>query len=85
MTDESKQLSDGEGDVAADESDDEHAEATDPTVPQVELSLYQLNVRVSGRATDDLDDVEDSAVRLIDYLIERAETLEDQPDGRGLG
>ena len=70
------------------ESDDE--EPTEPpaggeTVPEVELGLYQASVRVQGRADDDLDTVTDSARELIDYLIEKAETLEDQPDGRGLG
>jgi hypothetical protein len=85
MTDESESLSDGEGRLEEDEASGETAENHDPTVPQVELSLYQLNVKVSGQSTDGLDDVEGAATRLMDYLIERTDALEDQPDGRGLG
>lgn len=55
------------------------------TVPEVELGLYQVSVRVKGRADDDLGTVEETAVRLIDHLVERAETLEEAPDDRGLG
>lgn len=55
------------------------------TVPEVELGLYQVSVRVKGRADDDLGEVEETAVRLIDHLVERAETLEESPDDRGLG
>lgn len=73
---------------SADEHDDETREEStethDPTVPQVELTLYQLNVKVSGQATDGLDDVEASAMELMDYLIEQSQSLEDRPDGRGL-
>ncbi len=72
-----------------DEPDDESAdhEATnhDDTVPHVELGLYQLTVKVSGQSSDDLTDVEDSAKRLLNYLVEKAETLEEAPDNRGLG
>ena len=84
MTDESDP-NDGEGagsDAAA------NGEALDPgreTVPEVELGLYQVSVRVKGRADDDLAAVEETAVRLIDHLVERAETLEEAPDDRGLG
>ena len=85
MADESESLTDGEGKLESDEPNEETAENHDPTVPQVELSLYQLNVKVSGQATDELADVEDSAVRLMDYLIDQTDALEDQPDGRGLG
>ncbi|SFR71186.1 hypothetical protein SAMN04487947_3806 [Halogeometricum rufum] len=56
----------------------------DDTVPNVELGLYQLSVRVSGRSDDDLKTVEDSAKRLMDYLIDRAAELEERPDDRGL-
>jgi hypothetical protein len=56
----------------------------DETVPNVELSLYELSVRVSGRSDDDLRSVEESATRLMDYLIERSEALEERPDERGL-
>lgn len=58
---------------------------TPDTVPRVDLSLYQVSVSVSGRAEDDLDDVEETARRLMDYLVDRAETLEEEPDERGLG
>jgi hypothetical protein len=39
---------------------------------------------VSGRSDDDLKTVEDSAKRLMDYLIDRAAELEERPDDRGL-
>ena len=67
---------------------DDAADAPDPgpdTVPEVELGLYQVSVRVKGRADDDLETVEETAVRLVDHLVERAETLEEAPDDRGLG
>ena len=67
---------DGDDEASGDQSD---------TVPEVELGLYQASVRVQGRADDDLDTVEQSARELIDHLVEQAESLEDQPDGRGLG
>ncbi|POG57120.1 hypothetical protein [Haloferax marisrubri] len=56
----------------------------DETVPHVELDLYELSVRVSGQSSDELDDVEASATRLMDYLVDHAKELEDQPDTRGL-
>ena len=59
--------------------------AEDETVPTVELELYELTVRLSGRSDDDLTDVEESAKRLLDYLVENAQHLEDHPDERGLG
>jgi hypothetical protein len=40
---------------------------------------------VTGQADDDLPAVEESAVRLLDEVVERAEQLQDGPDGRGLG
>ncbi|WP_435064950.1 hypothetical protein [Halobaculum sp. EA56] len=55
------------------------------TVPEVELGLYQVSVRVKGQADDDLGEVEEAATRLIDHLVERASTLEEEPDQRGLG
>ncbi|SFR68884.1 hypothetical protein [Halogeometricum limi] len=73
---------DGSGDDGADDA--EMNGAYDDTVPNVELGLYQLSVRVSGRSDDDLKTVEDSAKRLMDYLIDRAEELEERPDDRGL-
>jgi hypothetical protein len=54
------------------------------TVPSVELDLYDLSVRVSGQATDDLDAVEGTARSLMEYLVEQAHALEDSPDDRGL-
>jgi hypothetical protein len=50
----------------------------------VELDLYDLSVRVSGQSTDDLDAVEGAARELMDFLVDRARTLEDRPDDRGL-
>lgn len=76
------------GDAADDEDEERDAELSngyDDTVPNVELGLYQLSVRVSGRSEDDLQTVEDSAKRLMDYLIDRAGELEERPDDRGLG
>jgi hypothetical protein len=61
------------------------AERPDETVPAVELGLYQLSVKVNGQSSDSIDDVEASARRLMDYLVETAEALEDNPDDRGLG
>ncbi len=58
---------------------------TDETTPHVELDLYQISVRVSGQSSDELREVESTARRLMDYLIEQSETLEDAPDDRGLG
>lgn len=77
-----------DGGDAADDEDERDAELSngyDDTVPNVELGLYQLSVRVSGRSEDDLQTVEDSAKRLMDYLIDRAGELEERPDDRGLG
>jgi hypothetical protein len=57
----------------------------DETTPRVELDMYQLSVRVTGRSDDELDAVASSARGLMDYLIEQSERLEDEPDSRGLG
>ncbi len=59
--------------------------AEDDTVPTVELELYELTVRLSGRSDDDLTDVEETSKRLLDYLVRNAQHLEDHPDDRGLG
>jgi hypothetical protein len=59
--------------------------AGDETVPRVEMGLYQLSVAVSGRSDDDLEAVEGAARRLMDYLVERSETLEERPADRGRG
>jgi hypothetical protein len=53
--------------------------------PEVELGLYQINVRVRGTNDDDLDAVEETACGLVEHLVEQAKELEDEPDGRGLG
>jgi hypothetical protein len=75
------------GEAAEDEPSGEagEADADRDTVPEVKLTLYQLSVGVTGQATDDLEDVEASATRLMDYLVEKAGDLEDHPDDRGLG
>ncbi|WP_042666205.1 MULTISPECIES: hypothetical protein [unclassified Haloferax] len=70
-------------DGGTDERDDGNGNG-DETVPHVELDLYELSVRVSGQSSDELDDVEASATRLMDYLVDHAKELEDQPDTRGL-
>ena len=74
----------GDATDGEDGRDAEVANGFDETVPNVELGLYQLSVRVSGRSEDDLQTVEDSAKRLMDYLIDRAGELEERPDDRGL-
>jgi hypothetical protein len=87
-TDEEGPAADGDADAepvdADDEEDADLNNGYDDTVPNVELGLYQLSVRVSGRSDDDLKTVEDSAKRLMDYLIDRAAELEERPDDRGL-
>jgi len=75
---------DGESPVVPAEADPTDADASE-TVPEVELGLYQVSVRVSGQAGDDLAEVEETATRLVDHLVERARTLEEEPDRRGLG
>jgi len=69
--------------VTEDTTDD--AGDADGTVPEVELGLYQASVTVRGRSDDDLDDVEDAAVDLMNYLAELSEDLDDSPEGIGLG
>lgn len=77
-------LTDGGTADSTDEAPDEEIE-TDDTVSSVELELYQITVSVTGQAEDDLPAVEESAVRLLDEVVDRAEQLQDGPDGRGLG
>ena len=77
---------DGGGSDRADGGgEDVQPDAGADSVPEVELSLYQVSVRVRGRGDDDLSAVEETATRLVDYLVERAETLDQEPDQRGLG
>lgn len=77
---------DGGADDAEDEGDDGPDGENGPdSVPEVSLTLYQLTVSVTGQASDDLTDVEESAMRLMDYLVEKSGDLEDHPDNRGLG
>jgi hypothetical protein len=73
------------GENEEDPADDADESADRDTVPEVTLTLYQLSVGVTGQTTDDLEDVEASATRLMDYLVEKAGDLEDHPDDRGLG
>jgi hypothetical protein len=80
--------SDGGEETSAVEVDDaaENGEnGGDETVPAVEIELYQLSVSVSGQSDDSLEDIEGTARRLMDYLVEQAQSLEDAPDNRGLG
>ncbi|WP_396612540.1 hypothetical protein ACH9L7_04495 [Haloferax sp. S1W] len=81
-TAEAENLENGQQVAVGDEGQHAHG---DETVPHVELELYELSVRVSGQSTDGLDEVEESATRLMDVLIDHARKLEDKPDTRGLG
>ncbi|ESS11028.1 MAG: hypothetical protein A07HR60_02173 [uncultured archaeon A07HR60] len=78
-------LTDGGSAEPTDEAPDGGESESDDTVPSVELELFQISVSVTGQAEDDLPAVEESAVRLLDEVVERAEQLQDGPDGRGLG
>ncbi len=78
-------LTDGGSAESTPEDADDGESETDDTVPSVELELFQITVSVTGQADDDLPAVEESAVRLLDEVVERAEQLQDGPDGRGLG
>ena len=69
-----------DGDVDADAERE-----ADGSVPEIELSLYQATVSVSGRSDDDLEDVEATARALMEYLADLSEELDDEPDGIGLG
>lgn len=71
--------------MTTEEPQGEEEQRDDDTTPEVELALYQASVRVQGRADDDLDAVQSSARELIDHLVDQAETLEEDHDGRGLG
>ena len=77
-------VADDEAEHAADGGSDDENGNGDDTVPHVELGLYELSVRVSGQSDDELEDVEESATRLMEFLIDQAKQLEDQPDTRGL-
>ncbi|WP_411968610.1 hypothetical protein [Haloferax sp. YSSS75] len=83
---EAEVVTDNEAARAADGgTDDDNEDGNgDETVPHVELGLYELSVRVSGQSDDELEDVEKSATRLMEFLIDQAKQLEDQPDTRGL-
>ena len=52
-----------------------------------DLPLAELEKRLAEklRSAHDLDDVAATARELMDYLVDTAESLEDQPDNRGLG
>lgn len=73
------------GDTDAGAAEAETDDGTPDTAPEVELGLYQIDVRVRGSADDDLDNVEGTARELVDHLVDQAQQLEDEPDGRGLG
>ncbi|MFB6302487.1 MAG: hypothetical protein ABEH78_06470 [Haloferacaceae archaeon] len=73
------------GEAANRPDDDGNGDGGTPTVPTVDLDLYQLSVSVSGQAEDELTDVEETARRLMEYLVDQAERLEERPDERGLG
>lgn len=75
----------GEDEEPGEDTSAVEEDANHDTVPEVKLTLYQLSVGVTGQTTDDLEDVEASATRLMDYLVEKAGDLEDHPDDRGLG
>ncbi|MEZ3143109.1 hypothetical protein [Halobaculum sp. MBLA0143] len=83
------QESDEEMETETDAPEDDEAPPNDAespdTAPEVELGLYQINVRVKGSADDDLAAVEESARGLVEHLVDQAKHLEDEPDGRGLG
>lgn len=68
----------------ADETDDPDEEQSGPTngSPSVALELYDLSVTVDGGPEDDLDDLQESATDLMDYLVEQHFDLEDGPDDR---
>ncbi|KAB1196173.1 MULTISPECIES: hypothetical protein [Haloferax] len=79
-----EEVTNAEAEHAADGGMHEQNGNGDETVPHVELSLYELSVRVSGQSDDKLEDVEQSATRLMEFLIDQTKQLEDQPDTRGL-
>lgn len=81
-SDDSDDSEDNGDDNSGEHGNDEHG---GDTVPSIEMGLFQISVSVTGKTTDDLEDVEATAERLLDRLVERAEDLEDAPDGRGLG
>ena len=52
--------------------------------PRVDMALHGITVSVTGGSDDGLDAVEESARSLMDYLVEKNEKLEDDPDEYGL-
>ena len=72
-------------DPPPEEPDDRPDENGTDTVPAVDLDLYQLSVSVSGQDEDELEDVEAVARRMMEYLVDQSERLEERPDERGLG
>lgn len=73
--------SDPSGDVP---DDGPSGPGPDPTTPRVDLALHGITVSVTGRSEDELDTVEESARNLMEYLVEKNEELEDDPDEYGL-
>lgn len=56
----------------------------DRTTPRVDLALHGLTVSVTGRSEDELEVVESAARDLMDYLVEKNDELEEEPDEYGL-
>lgn len=75
----------GMADESGDEETTDGPDAGADTVPTVDLDLYQLSVSVSGQAEDELDEVEETARRLMEYLVDQSARLEERPENRGLG
>lgn len=67
-----------------DDGTDHDSSEPDSTVPQVDLSLRDLSVSVTGRSDDDLETVEQSALALVEHLVEKAKELEEDHDEYGL-
>lgn len=75
-----------DGGATSDTMEEQSREATDSdkTVPQVDLTLRDLAVSVTGRSDDDLETVEQSALSMMEQLVQKAESLEDDRDDYGL-
>lgn len=75
-----------DGDAPGDDPGDDEASPSGPgpTTPRIDLALHGITVSVTGRSEDELDAVEESARGLMDYLVEKNEQLEDDPDEYGL-
>lgn len=75
----------GENPADGDEAEQPTDSPTGPEPsPRVDLALHGVTVSVMGGSDDELDAIEESARRLMDYLVEKNEELEDDPDEYGL-